>query len=333
MDEIVIMAADVGGTKTYLAMYTPDGGGFEPVVETRYTTAEYSSLGTMLRRFVEESGKRPQRVVVGVPGPVRQLPVRAVNLPWKIHPDELRAALQIDRVTLLNDLEATAYGTQALDPDDVIVLNEGVVDRQGNVAVIAAGTGLGEGGLCWTGDRYTAIASEGGHATFSPSNQAEVELWGFLAARFGHVSWERVVSGPGLAAIYDFLRDRGYGEESDWFAKELKQSEDRAGSISRAALEGRCPLASQALELFVSLYGAEAGNLGLKIMATGGIFIGGGIAPKIVEALRSDAFMAGYLNKGRMGEALRLIPVKVVLNDKTALLGAAYRGAQLEGVG
>ena len=332
MDRTVILAGDVGGTKTYLAMYQPREHGFEPVEETRYATPDFPSLGALLKAFVEETGLPPARVVMGVPGPVRQLPVRAVNLPWLIDPDELRSALQIDQVHLLNDLEATAYGTQALHAKDVVVLNEGVEDGEGNVAVIAAGTGLGEGGLCWTGDRYMAIASEGGHATFAPSDDLQAELWVYLNQRFDHVSWERIVSGPGLASVYDFLRDSGRGAEPDAFAAELEQSEDRSGLISRAALEGRCALAAQALDLFVSLYGAEAGNLALKFMATGGVFVGGGIAPKIIERLEGSGFMEGFLNKGRMDEPLRAIPVKVILNDKAAVLGAAYRGAQLEGL-
>jgi len=328
----VILAGDVGGTKTYLAMYRPRERGFEPVEEARYSTTDFPSLGVLLQAFVEETGQRPTRVVMGVPGPARQLPVRAVNLPWLIDPDELRSALRIEPVHLLNDLEATAYGTRVLQPEDMAVLNEGVEDREGNVAVIAAGTGLGEGGLCWTGDRYMAIASEGGHATFAPSDDLQAELWVYLNQRFDHVSWERVVSGPGLASVYDFLRDSGRGTEPDWFAAELKQAKDRSGIISRAALEERCALAVQSLELFVSLYGAEAGNLALKFMATGGVYVGGGIAPKIVTRLKGSAFMEGFLNKGRMDEPLRAIPVRVILNDKTALLGAAYWGAQLEGL-
>ena len=331
MDGTVILAADVGGTKTYLAMYQPAVRGFAPLVESRYTTTDYSSLGQLLKTFVDEVGKRPARVALGVPGPVRQIPVRAVNLPWFIDPDELRAALQIDYVHLLNDLEATSYGTRVLQPDDLVVLNEGEEDEEGNIAVIAAGTGLGEGGLCWAGDHYVAVASEGGHTSFAPGDDLEAELWIYLNKKFDHVSWERVVSGPGLASIYDFLKDTGRGLEPDWFREELDQG-DRSGIISQAALDNRCDLAARALDFFVSLYGAEAGNLALKFMATGGVFVGGGIAPKIIDRLQGDRFMDGFLNKGRMGESLRTVPVRVILNDKAALLGAAYRGAQLEGV-
>jgi len=329
MDGAVILAGDVGGTKTYLALYQPEARGFDPVVEKRYTTADYPNLGELLKTFIQEVGPSPTRVVLGVPGPVRQIPVRAVNLPWKIHPEELRAALRIEAVHLLNDLEATSYGTQVLQSEDLVVLNRGEVDAEGNIAVIAAGTGLGEGGLCWVGDHFLAIASEGGHASFAPGNDLEAELWLYLNKRFDHVSWERVVSGPGLASIYDFLRDTGRGHEPHRLREELEQG-DRSAIITQAALAQRCDLAVRALEFFVSLYGAEAGNLALKFMATGGVFVGGGIAARIVDKLQDGRFMEGFLNKGRMGESLRAVPVKVIRNDKTALMGAAYRGAHLD---
>jgi glucokinase len=331
MDDPVILAGDVGGTKTYAALYQPRSQGYQPLFERRYTTAEYPSLGALLAAFVAACGRTPARVAVGVPGPVRQLPVRAVNLPWLIDPGEISAALGGTRVILLNDLEATSYGTQVLGAEDVVVLNPVPVDPEGNVAVIAAGTGLGEGGLCWTGERYTAIASEGGHASFSPLDEVSAELWRYLSRRHGHVSWERVLSGPGLAAIYEFLRDAGAAPEPDRFAAELDQTHDRAGLISQAALAGTCELAIAALELFVYLYGVESGNLALKLMSTGGLYVGGGIAPKIVDQLRTGRFMEGFVGKGRMADPLRAVPVKVILNDKAALLGAAFRGAQLEG--
>lgn len=329
MDGDLILAGDVGGTKTYVALYQLAGRGFVPLAEKRYSTPDFPDLGTLLRTFVQESGQRPARVVVGVPGSVRQLPVRPVNLPWLIDPDSLRATLDLEEVHLLNDLEATAYGTQVLQNEDLVVLHQAPVDREGNVAVIAAGTGLGEGGLCWTGDRYVAIASEGGHASFAPFSELGIELWRYLSARFGHVSWERVVSGPGIVSIYDFLRETGRGQEPDGFAAALERASDRAGLIAQAALENRCDRALQALDLFISFYGAEAGNLALKFMATGGLFVGGGIAPKIIAKLKEGRFLEGFLAKGRMADSLRAIPVKVILNDKAALLGAAYRGAQL----
>ena len=205
------------------------------------------------------------------------------------------------------------------------MLNEGKPDPQGGIAVIAAGTGLGQGGLCWTEKGYTAVASEGGHADFAPSNEIQAALWNYLHERHGHVSWEQVISGPGLARIYDFLRDRGDNEEPDWLRRELAQ-QDRSSVIAQVAQARRSALAVQALNLYVELYGAQTGNLALGLLATGGVFVGGGIAPKLLPQLQSGAFMAAFLNKGRMAEPLRDFPVKVILNDQTALLGAAYWG-------
>ncbi|NKB70710.1 MAG: glucokinase [Candidatus Latescibacteria bacterium] len=325
MGRTLILAGDVGGTKTYLAYFDPQADNYIPVEEKRYDTTAFPSLGDILKTFVEETGIRPQRVVLGVPGPVRQLPVRAVNLPWLIDPAHLRLALDMDQVHLLNDLQATSYGTLTLGDEDVVVLNQGKPDPQGGIAVIAAGTGLGEGGLCWTENGYTSVASEGGHVDFAPSNEIQANLWSYLHERHGHVSWERVISGPGLAHIYDFLRDCGYQEEPAWLREELAQ-QDRSSLIAQVAQAGRSTLAVQALELFVELYGAETGNLALNLLATGGVFVGGGIAPKLLQQLQSGSFMAAFLNKGRMVEPLRDFPVKVILNDRTALLGAAYWG-------
>ena len=324
----MIVAGDIGGTKTYLAAFDPSRGGFAPVVEKRYETTGYQSPGALLKTFIDDTDSRPSRVVLGVPGPVRKLPVRAVNLPWLIDPGEISQSIGGGEVHLLNDLQATSYGTQVLGVDDLCALNAGAEDKEGNIAVIAAGTGLGEGGLCWAGDRYQSIASEGGHSTFSPHSDLEVDLWRYLSAQHGHVSWERIVSGPGLVSIYDFLREREPERESAALREELELV-DRSDAISRAGLSGSCELATAALDLFVYLYGRETGNLALKLMSSGGVFVGGGIAPKILAKLRDGRFMEGFLDKGRMGEPLAAIPVHVVLNDKTALLGAAYWGTQL----
>jgi glucokinase len=328
MGGALIIAGDIGGTKTYLAAFDPAAHGFEPIAERRYETAVYSSAGALLAAFAADTQTTPGRVILGVPGPVRQLPVRAVNLPWSIDPDEISAALAGVEVHLLNDLQATSYGTLVLKPDDLCPLNEGQEDKEGNIAVIAAGTGLGEGGLSWADDRYASIASEGGHSTFSPASELEVDLWRYLNERHGHVSWERVIAGPGLASIYDFLLERNPDRESAELREELA-SGDRSDIISRSGLAQRCALAAEALDLYVYLYGCEAGNLALKLMSSGGVFIGGGIAPKILDKLCDGRFMEGFVAKGRMGEPLEDIPVHVVLNDKTGLLGAAYWGAQL----
>jgi glucokinase len=327
MGGTIVLAGDVGGTKTYLAMYQPGKRGFDPLFEARYTTRDYADISALLAAFVAESGQTPQRIVIGVPGPVRQLPVRAVNLPWMIDPEQIKSQLGVAQVDLLNDLQATSYGTLALQKDDLHTLNAGERDAEGNIAVIAAGTGLGEGGLVWAGERHVSIASEGGHSTFSPSSDLEADLGRYLQKQFDHVSWERIVSGPGLASIYDFLCERQPERQSAWMREALTEG-DRSNIIANAALEEQCELAGEAMDLFIYLYGCEAGNLALKFMSTGGLYIGGGVAPKIIARLQHGRFMEGFLHKGRMRPALESIPVHVVLNDKTALLGAAYWGAQ-----
>ena len=327
MGRTIILAGDVGGTKTYLAMYEPSELDFEPLFEARYTTRDYADISALLAAFVAESGQAPQRIVIGVPGPVRQLPVRAVNLPWMIDPEQIKSQLGVAQVDLLNDLQATSYGTLALQKDDLYTLNAGERDAEGNIAVIAAGTGLGEGGLVWAGERHVSIASEGGHSTFSPSSYLEADLGRYLQKQFDHISWERIISGPGLASIYDFLCERQPERQSAWMREALTEG-DRSNIIANAALEEQCELAREAMDLFVYLYGCEAGNLALKFMSTGGLYIGGGVAPKIIARLQHGRFMEGFLHKGRMRPALESIPVHVLLNDKTALLGAAYWGAQ-----
>jgi glucokinase len=234
--------------------------------------------------------------------------------------------LGVKTVDLLNDLEANAYGIAALEANDFVVLNHGAPNASGNAAVIAAGTGLGEAGLYWDGTQHHPFACEGGHADFAPQNELQVELLLYLRKKFGHVSWERVVSGPGLHNIYGFLRDTGRGEEPAWLVEAMRQK-DPSAVISQAGLEGRSALCAQALDLFVLLYGAEAGNLALKIMATTGVFVGGGIAPKIIRKLQGPAFMEAFAAKGRFKWLLETIPVRVILNDKTALLGAARYAA------
>jgi glucokinase len=237
----------------------------------------------------------------------------------------------VKTVDLLNDLEASAYGIATLEADDFVVLNQGAPTAVGNAAVIAAGTGLGEAGLYWDGTRHHPFACEGGHADFAPQNELQVELLLYLRKKFGHVSWERVVSGPGLHNLYEFLRDTGHGEEPAWLAEEMRQK-DPPRVITQAGLEGRSPLCEDALDLFVSLYGAEAGNLALKIMATHAVFVGGGIAPRIIRKLQGPAFMEAFATKGRFKWLLEAMPVRVVLNEKTALLGAARYAALRSGL-
>jgi len=242
----------------------------------------------------------------------------------------MASALGLRHVWLLNDLEASAHGIDALAPEDLLILHPGVADAAGNAALIAAGTGLGEAGLYWDGRRHRPFASEGGHATFAPTTDLETALHAHLRARFGHVSWERILSGPGLVHLYTFLRAHRRAGEPAWLTEEMAAG-DAAAAITRAGLDGRSPVCSEALDLFVTLYGREAGNLALKLMATGGVYVGGGIAPRIQARLRGPAFVDAFRAKGRMASLLEAIPVRVILQDAAPLLGAARYAAMAAG--
>ena len=318
----MILAGDIGGTNTRLAFFVKHGGRLERVVEETYASREHPNLETILKRFMSSHDLPVDVASLGVAGPVRDGRCEVVNLAWIIDARQLAHELHLDAVELLNDLEASAYGLALLAPEDFVLLNQGIPDAFGNAAVVAAGTGLGEAGLYWDGQQHRPFACEGGHTSFAPSDPLQIELLGHLMGEFGHVSWERVLSGPGLHNIYRFLRDTGRGEEPTWLRQEM-QGRDPAAVISRAALAGTSALCERALDLFVSLYGTEAGNVALKMMATGGVFIGRGIAPKIIKKLTDSRFMEGFVAKGRLKPLLQAIPVRVIMNDKTALLGAA----------
>jgi glucokinase len=318
----MILAGDIGGTNTRLGFFTVQGGVLQRVVEETFSSRDYPDLETVVVKFVSAHQLRVQRACFGIAGPIHDGRSETTNLPWIVDARCLAAVLHLDRVGLINDLEATAYGLATLTAEDYIVLNEGSAAATGNMAVIAAGTGLGEAGLYWDGHQHHPFAGEGGHSTFAASLPLQLELAGFLLREFDHVSWERVLSGPGLHNVYRFLRDTGRGEEPAWLQEELGQ-DDPAAAISQAALAGKSPLCMQALDLFVALYGAEAGNLALKIMATGGVFIGGGIAPKILQKLTDGTFTAAFIAKGRLQELLQRIPVRVIMNEQTGLQGAA----------
>jgi glucokinase len=322
----MILAGDIGGTSTRLAFFAVQDGRLQAVVEKTYPSREYQGLEEVVRAFVSAHELAIAHACFGIAGPVRHGCVETPNLPWIVDAGHLAHELGVKTVDLLNDLEANAYGIAALEANDFVVLNHGAPNASGNAAVIAAGTGLGEAGLYWDGTQHHPFACEGGHADFAPQNELQVELLLYLRKKFGHVSWERVVSGPGLHNIYGFLRDTGRGEEPAWLVEAMRQK-DPSAVISQAGLEGRSALCAQALDLFVLLYGAEAGNLALKIMATTGVFVGGGIAPKIIRKLQGPAFMEAFAAKGRFKWLLETIPVRVILNDKTALLGAARYAA------
>jgi glucokinase len=308
----MFLAGDIGGTKTHLAFFEVEGGRLRRAEEETYRSRDYPGLAPILRAFLDKYQRPAERVSLGIAGPVRQGRVETPNLPWVIDADHLQDELGCGPVTLLNDLEANAQGIGALGPDDFVVLNAGV-PVPGNAALISAGTGLGEAGLYWDGKRHHPFASEGGHADFAPRTPREQELAAYLAGQFGHVSYERILSGPGLRNVYDFLRQRGGTADELPDLMQRHGVQDPSAAISIAALNGESDVCRQALELFVAVYGAEAGNLALKILPT----------------LREPAYVAAFQNKGRLASLLETIPVRVILNQETALLGAARYAAGL----
>jgi len=318
----MILAGDIGGTHTRLAFFEATNGHFRLISASVFPSREYAGLDAIVAKFVETADLRPDAACFGIAGPVRNGRVETSNLPWIIESKSLADELRIPETLLINDLEANAWGIAALESNDVVPLNRVNGTPVGNQAVIAAGTGLGEAGMYWDGTRHHVFAAEGGHADFAPNSELEIELLRYLAGRYGHVSCERVISGPGLVNIFQFLRDTKRAGEPEWLTEEMQQG-DPAAAISRAAMGGKCALAEQALDIFISIYAAEAGNLALKLMATGGVYLGGGIAPKLLPKLAEPRFLQVFVSKGRMQSLMETMPVKVITNDNTALMGAA----------
>lgn len=322
--DCLILAGDVGGTKTHLGLYRANGETLSPVRDRLYRTADFRSLSEACAHFLSGRGEPVKAACFGVPGPVIEGEAHATNVPWLMREAELSRELGATPVRLINDLAATAYGVIHLEQSQFAVLQRGRYRVHGaNIAVIAAGTGLGEASLVFEDGSFHAVSSEGGHADFAPRGDEQVALYRFLRAEFGHVSVERVLSGPGLFNIYRFLRQSRATPEPEWLRSRL-ENEDPAAVVSEAALEGRDPECVCALGMFVDIYGAEAGNMALKVLALGGVYIGGGIAPKILPALQDGRFIKSFSDKGRLAGMLGGIEVRVSLNPVAALLGAAY---------
>ena len=319
---MIVLSGDIGGTKTRLALFESDGRKLQTLVENSFPSSDHASLDEIVSIFLHDTDAACEGACFGVAGPVQDGRCRTTNLPWEIDATAMQRKLGLREVRLLNDLEANAWGIPALGPEDLYLLQPGAAEARGNAAVIAAGTGLGEAGMYWDGQRHHPFASEGGHADFSPGSDLEIALLRYLRRSFEHVSWERVVCGPGLVNLYRFLCEHSHTDPPVWMQQELEKG-DAAAAISRAALAGRDRVCSEALDLFVYLYGVEAGNQALKIMATGGVYLGGGIAPKILERLKGPRFLQGFTGKGRMSPLLRQMPVQVILNERTALYGPA----------
>lgn len=324
----MLLAGDIGGTKTILALFAHEKGPRDPLVEETYPSREYGSLEDMVKEFQKEVDREVDQASFGVAGPVVNRRVEVTNLPWVVDEKKIEKELDISSIHLLNDLEAVSNAVPLLEGDDLQPLNPGTPAPEGTLAVIAPGTGLGEGFLTWDGSRYRAHSSEGGHTDFGPTSELELDLLRYLQERYDRVSYERVCSGIGIPNIYEFLKETGYAEEPAWLTEKLAAVEDPTPVIASAAMEDDrpCQLCVKTMHTFVSILGAEAGNLALKVMATGGVYLSGGIPPRVLSLLEEGRFQDSFQDKGRFSDLLSEIPVHVILNPKVALMGAACYG-------
>lgn len=314
----MILAGDIGGTNTRLAIFEENA----IIAEQRFSSQKYQSLEEIVRIFLEAQKKEIKSACFGVAGPVVNGKCKATNLPWIIDVSNLRKVCKVSSVSLLNDLETKAYGIRVLKKEELFVLQAGK-KQSGNQALIAAGTGLGEAGLYWDGKEYHPFACEGGHTDFAPRNDLEIELLIYLQKKFQHVSYERLVSGPGIPLLYQFLIETGR-EQRSLEIEEAMRTKSAPLVISEWALKHKDPGCLRAIEWFLSIYGAEAGNLALKLLSLGGMYIGGGIAPNLIQQMKEGEFLSSFRNKGRFQPLLESIPIYVILNDDASLLGAAY---------
>lgn len=320
----IVLAGDIGATKTNLALFNVEGDHVTPLQEAQYKSHDYENIIDLTDAFIRDL-PLPVSICFGVAGPVLNGHAKLSNINWDINSAELCNHFKVKNVQLINDLEATAYGLAMLNEIDVVMLHKGSDGAVGNAAVIAPGTGLGEAGLYFDGNYFHPFATEGGHSDFAPRNEFDFELYTFLKKKFGHVSWERLVCGPGIVNIYQFLRDEKKREEPGWL-KEKFINDDAASVISQHVMQSE--ICKETMLLFIRYLAYESANLVLKLKATGGLFIGGGIAPQIVSLFENDAFYSSFCQSGRLNYLLEKVPVKIILNTKTALLGAAFFGAK-----
>ena len=328
----LILAGDIGATKTNLGIFELDRGILKSKKVSSFPSADYKDLKSILKEFMKDLHADLDVACFGIAGPINKGICKATNLPWVINQSVLKRFLKIKEVSLINDMQATANGIRVLPKKSFALLNPGKPDPKGNIAVLAAGTGLGEGMLLWNGKSYRAEGSEGGHTDFAPCNKIELDLCRYLFDKFGHASYERVLSGPGLLNIYDFLKEKKDAQEPAWLTNELAQ-DDPGFVITQNALKNENNLCVKTMDIFCAIYGAEAGNLALKILARGGVYLGGGIAPKILHKLQDGTFKKAFLYKGRFSKFLSKIPVYVILEEKTALYGAALYSLRKMGCG
>ena len=335
----MILAGDVGGTKVHLALYSFEEGRLHWIRDQKYPAVDYASLEVIVKDFLAQEPAQAKEIIAacfGCPGPVRDGRLKLTNLPWVLDARELSRNLQIDHIFLINDLEANGYGIPELEPENIYTLQAADPAATGHRGLIAAGTGLGEALLIWDGKlRHTPIPSEGGHCDFAPRNDREVALLQYLRRTLqGRVSFERVVSGIGLRNVYSFLKEEVGMAEPAWLRERI-EAEDPNAVIGSCAEDGSSELCYETMQIFSSAYGAETGNIALKVLAVGGMYLGGGIAPKILKTLQNGAFLQGFVDKGRLRPLLESIPVLVILDDTCALLGAAAyaeaRASELSG--
>jgi glucokinase len=323
-DRNAFLVGDIGGTKTTLAVIEPAAGVRSSLVEQTYLSAGYTSLESLVSDFCSSHSVRVDYACFGVAGPVIDRESRVTNLPWVIREEVMEEVLGLRRAKLLNDLEAVAWSLPLLGERELDVLNVGESFPHGPVAIVAPGTGLGEAYLTWDGSMHRAWSSEGGHADFAPNDEFEGLLLNYLRNRYVHVSVERVCSGRGIRNIYEFLRDEGHAPVPGWLSKRLADADDPTPVIVEAALDPHraCEICTRTVEMFLRILGAESGNVALRVFALGGVYLGGGIPPRLLPALRSGAFMRAFTAKGRMSPFMKSVPVSVITNPKAALWGA-----------
>ncbi len=320
-----VLAGDLGATKVNLALYKINGRDILIIRSRQYYCREYGSLKEIVQDFVKGHDEKPHSICVGVAGAVIDNKAGIVNLGWMVDGEEVRIATGIDNVALINDLEANAYGLAYLQDEDMITIHEGE-KHKGNMAIIAPGTGLGEAGLYWDGKFYHPFATEGGHCDFSPRTDVDFELTKYFLQKEGIPSWDRVISGPGIHTIYNFLRDEKKFEEPEWLKEEFDE-ENPSAAISEAAINNKAAICVETMQLFTRYFARECSNLVLKMKATGGLFLGGGIPPKILQLIQTKMFIDNYFDCDRQQDLVSLVPIKLIRNDKAALLGALYYGA------
>jgi glucokinase len=326
----MLLAGDIGGTKTKLAVFSAETGPRVPLAEATFASADYPSLEVLVHQFMSQVNFPIEKASFGVAGPVVAGHATITNLPWIMDEQQLQKELNVGSVHLLNDLDAIAHGIAILKPDELYTLHEGQPVAKGNIAIIAPGTGLGEAFLTWDGSRYRPHTSEGGHSSFAPANELEIDLLRYLRTRLPHVSYERVCSGKGIPNIYNFLKASGYAPEPSWLRERLAKADDITPVIVETALEKTSELTVATLNMFISILGSEAGNLALKVMSTAGVYLGGGIPPRILSFLQmhSERFLQAFRSKGRLVKLLDQMPVQVILNPSIALFGAAADGME-----